>query len=121
MMRISVLLLSTTIVLLVFLTGCRTSIVDEALQQAGRAIDQGDFEQASLILHLARSQSDDTEFEALHEQSVQLVEVNLHIHNENVEGMLLAWAKMMLIESDSTLITDEALELVREVMEDKME
>ena len=120
-MKERVFLLGTIIVFSIWLSGCRGNIVDEAMQQTQAAIQRGDFDQASLILYLARLKSGDTEFAALHDQSVQLLEVYRNMSDEDVEAMLSAWARMMLIESESTLIQDEALQLVRERMEGESE
>jgi len=106
------------IISLILLTGCNQRLASQAVKDAEIAIEEQLYNQASLLLHLAKVESSNIEYEALYEQSLHLIRMKEYKEANNLDQILLAWTELNLIPSHSDTIKDEAVRLINQFLKE---
>ena len=106
------------VISLILLTGCQQKLVTQAVKDATLAIEEQQYSQASILLHLASVESSKHEYEALHEQSLHLVNMEKYKEANNLDQMLLTWTELNLIDTRSDMIKEEATQLLGRLLEE---
>lgn len=106
------------IISLILLTGCNQRLASQAVKDAEIAIEEQLYNQASLLLHLAKVESSNSEYDALYEQSLHLIKMKEYKEANNLDQILLAWTELNLIPSRSDTIKDEAVRLINQFLKE---
>ena len=100
----------------ILLTACESKLATQAVRDAEIAIEKQWYQRVNSLLHLAMVETSNSEYEVLHQQSVHLMKMQAYYEAEDLDNLLLTWTKLNLICSDSPLIKDEAVRLIRQML-----
>jgi len=102
------------LVLLMLLSGCGNVLASQAVVEAEIAINEHRYERASALFHLASIESSSREHEALYQQSIHLMAMEHYTKAREVDKMLLTWTELNLISTESNIIKEAAINMVRQ-------
>jgi|GEM_PF-1565797 len=105
------------LIFLILLTGCESKLATQAVRDAEIAIEKQWYQRVNSLFHLAMVETSNSEYEALHQQSVHLMKMQVYNEANELDKLLLTWTELNLICSDSPLIKDEAVRLIRQMLD----
>lgn len=89
--------------------GCGRTLSGEAIDQAKIAIESGDYARGSLLLVMG--------CEALHTQSIYLLQMMNYQESDNLLGMIHAWIGIYEIDASIDFIQEKAYQILRETVD----